>query len=471
MKLMRKYCLSLALAMASGFGFSASAKDVTLTLDQANAVARQAFIAKDYRTANTLSYGVLQQRPNDTRALVMAAATDPSLGQAKRGWQAGRRAFKLAKDPTLKYEAAFFTASAAVSQERYNSAKYWLRQAYQAAPNDVSKARVSQIFKNVRRKSPLTVNLDFNVSPSSNINNGSREDTSYIGFFGGQAQLSADAQALSGMQYRGSAAFQYKLGETTRKRTVLNFGVDARYYSLSPSSKADLQAEDDARTLAGLEPRNVRASEFSYETLYAGVTQQVLSEDKRSSLTYGFSLGQSWYGGSSLSRFAGVNLRKFKVLTPARSIRYGLSAQRQFRLDNKRNSSNVVSLTGSVSQLIKDRGLLTVGGYVRDTNSQSNEIDNTALGLTLSYKLSKPVFAKTQLEMSMALQRAEYETSVIYGDRRDNRLSLSSTLTFSDINYYGFSPTATLSASRTNSTVDRYSTDSLGINLGLRSSF
>ena len=70
------------------------------------------------------------------------------------------------------------------------------------------------------------------------------------------------------------------------------------------------------------------------------------------------------------------------------------------------------------------------------------------------------------------MQRAEYETSVFYVvDRADNRISAASTLIFSDFSYFGFSPTATLSASRTNSNVGRFSTDNYGINIGLRSSF
>jgi hypothetical protein len=328
------------------------------------------------------------------------------------------------------------------------------------------------LFQGVKQRSPLTVQLDFNISPSSNINNGSREETTGLDLFGGgQAALSVDAQAISGLQYRGSAVFRYKLAESNTKRTTLNFGVDARYYTLSSKSKAELLAEDDARELLGQARRNIDGSNFSYETIYGGISQQVIAADKKSSMTYVFSAGQSWYGGSTLSRFAGGNIQRIQVLSPARSVQYGLSAQRQFRLDNKRNSSNIVTLNGSFNQVLQGRGLLSLGGYVRDTNSQSNEIDNTAVGLTLSYRLDKPIFAKTKVELSLGLQRAEYETSVFYGDRNDNRLTASSTFTFGDINYFGFSPTATVSASRTNSTVGRFSTESLGINIGLRSAF
>lgn len=451
---------------------SAAAQDVTVTFDQANILARQAFAAKDFVSANKLSYSVLQQRPDDPAALVMAAATDPALGQGDRGWRQGRRAFKLAKDPTLRFEAAYFTASAAVSEERYNSAKYWLRRAYQVAPNDAAKARVGQLFKGVAQRSPLTVNLNFDISPSSNINNGSREDSFQSTFNGGSVlSLSPDAQALSGLQYSASAAFQYKLSETASKRTTLNFGLQARYYSLSSSSKADLKAFDDAQEAIGFDRRNITAADFKYETIYAGLRQQIVAKDQKSSLSYGFTLGQSWYGGNSLSRFIGGNISRVQVLNPTRSVQYGLSAQRQSRIDSKRRSSNIVGVNAALVQQFKGSGRLSFGGYVRDTNSPSNEVDNTSIGLNLSYRFENPVFAKTQLELSMDLQRSEYETSVFYDDRIDNRLSLSSTLTFADINYFGFSPTATISAARTNSTVDRFSTETLGINIGLRSSF
>ena len=449
-----------------------SAKEVVVSLDIANAIARQAFIEKDYKTANKLSYGVLSKRPDDAAALVVVAATDPALGFPRRGRDAAKRAFRLTSDPRLRYEAAFFAGTAAAQEESYTASKYWLRRAYQIAPDQASKNQVSKLFRTVAQRSPLTVQLNFNISPSSNINNGSREETTVLQLFGGsQVQLSVDAQALSGLQYRGAAAFEYKLDETEKKRTVLNFGVDAQYYTLSSSSKADLAAEDAARIAMGADPRNISGSNFSYETVYAGLRQQLLSDDKKSSLSYGFTLGQSWYGGSTLSRFAGVNLGRVQVLSPTRSVQYGISAQRQFRLDNKNNSSNVVTLNSRFNQLYRGKGLLSLGAYVRDTNSRSNEIDNTALGLTLSYRLEKPIFANTQFELALSAQRSEYETSILYGDRRDNRLSVTSVFTFSDINYFGFSPTATLSASRTNSTVSRFSTDSYGVNIGLRSSF
>ncbi len=450
---------------------SALAQQVEVTLDQANALARSAFIAKDYRTANTLSYGVLSKRPNDAAALVTVAATDPQLGFAKRGREAGKRAFRLTNDPQLKYEAAFFTAAAASTEEKFSAAKYWLRRAYHLAPNDAAKRQTSQQFRALRQRDPLSVRLQFNVSPSSNINNGSREETSYLQFLGGQGDLSADAQALSGLQYSGSAAFQYKLNESQWQRTTLNFGLNATYYTLSSSSKADLAADDAARISRGQAPREIDGSDFSYETIYVGINRQVLAKDQKSSLSYGLTLGQSWYAGSSLSRFISTNLQRNQALTQTRSIRYGISAQRQFRLDNKDSSANIVSLSTTLTQQFQGSGQLSFGAFVRDTNSRSSQVDNSAVGLTASYRFEKPVFAKTQLELSLGLQRAEYETSVIFGDRNDTRLTASSTFIFNDVDYYGFSPTATISASRTNSSVDRFSTDKLGINIGLRSSF
>jgi hypothetical protein len=460
--------------LAIGLTWSAPsfAKDIVLTLDQANVLARQAFIAKDFKTANALSYGVLSKRPDDAAALITVAATDPRLGFAKRGREAGRRAFKLAKDPQLKYEAAFFTAAAASTEEKFTAAKIWLRRAYHLAPTDTQKAQTSRQFRALRRRDPLSIQLQFDVSPSSNINNGSREETSFLNIFGGgQARLSVDAQALSGLQYSTSAAFQYKLNESATRRTTLNFGLSTTYYTLSSSSKADLAAEDAARVANGQSARNIDGSNFSYETIYAGINQIAIAQDGKSSLSYGLTAGQSWYGGSSLSRFLSTNLQRNQSLGPTRSIRYGISAQRQFRLDNKNNSSNIVSLSSTIAQQFKGHGLLSYGGYVRDTHSRSSQIDNTALGLSMSYRFEKPVIGKTQLELSLGLQRAEYETNAIFGDRRDNRVTASSTFIFNDVDYFGFSPTATISASRTNSTVDRFSTEKLGVNIGLRSSF
>lgn len=469
----RSALLAAVLAIGVSAPLSGFAKDVVVSLDQANAIARKAFLDKKYETANQLSYGVLSKRPDDPAALVIAAATDPLLGQPKRGRKAAVRAFRLSKDPKLKFEAAYFAASAATTEERFNTSKYWLRRAYQLAPDDASKARVGQLFKNVARRSPLTVNLNFNITPSSNINNGSRQDTSLLNIAGGSStDLSADAQALSGWQYSGSAVFTYKLSETARKRTSLNFGAFVRYNSLSSSAKADIKAENDALIAGGMSPRDISASDFNHETIFLGLRQQLVAEDKKSSLSYGLSLGQSWYGGSTLNRYVTGTLSRVQVLSPTRSIQYGLRAQRNFRFDSKLNSSNVLTLNTGLNQRLEGKGLLSFGAYLRDTNSESRQIDNTAIGLTLSYRPEKPVFGKTKLELSMALQRAEYEPNFLFVEtRKDNRMSVSSTLTFADINYYGFSPTATFTASRTNSTVGRFNTESLGLNLGLRSSF
>ena len=462
MRRFREYGAILAISVASTFG--ASAEDVVVTLDQANQIARQAFINNNYAAANSLSYEVLQKRPDDAKALVMVAATDPQLGRAKQGREAGRRAFHLAKDPQLKFEAAFFTAAAAATEEKFTASKYWLRRAFQLAPNDAAKAQTSRQFKVLRQRDPLSVTLNFNISPSSNINNGTRETTDGQDPFGGGAgNFSADAQALSGLKFRVAAAFSYKLKESARARLSANFGVSADYYRLSSSSQADLDADPLSRISS--------AGDLSYETVYAGIRQQTIAEDQKSSLTYGFSLGQNWYGGSPLSYFASANITRAQALSPTRSLRYGLSAQRQFRLDDKDSSSNTVVVSASLNQRIAGSGALNFGGFIRDTNSNSTQIDNTALGLNLSYRFEKPVFAKTQLELSLGVQRAEYETNSFFGDRRDNRITASSTLIFSDINYFGFSPTATLTAQRTNSSVARFRTESLGINIGLRSSF
>jgi hypothetical protein len=183
--------------------------DISLTIPAARELARDAFVQGNIPLSNRLGHELVAVDPNDTTGLLVLSATEPMLNRAKEGRRAGKRAFKLAGDPSLKFESAFLTSRAALKEGRYGTSQYWLRRAYNLAESDAQKAEISKAFNFVRVVSPWRAQASFDVAPSSNLNGGSSteyllvDDTSTFGF------LSGNAQALSGT--RASIQGQYRV--------------------------------------------------------------------------------------------------------------------------------------------------------------------------------------------------------------------------------------------------------------------
>ena len=133
--------------LAAGLMATATQAQTTIDIpiDQAGAVARQAFLAGDLRTAIQIAEAVLTQNPDDRTALLVLAAAAPQAGNSARGVETGARAWRLSESGPARYEAARLTAIAAAADNRLTTAAFWMRLALFDAPVELTDEKMASL--------------------------------------------------------------------------------------------------------------------------------------------------------------------------------------------------------------------------------------------------------------------------------------------------------------------------------------
>jgi len=105
------------------------------------------------------------------------------------------------------------------------------------------------------------------------------------------------------------------------------------------------------------------------------------------------------------------------------------------------------------------------------SDSDADYLDYTQRSISASYGLADPV-GPARLEFGISLSDKHHDRSGLTTDGRDERtLKASVTAALPEMELYGFIPTITFNAERTDANIDLYETDNYGIQLGIRSAF
>ncbi|SDW26642.1 Protein of unknown function [Litoreibacter albidus] len=427
-----------------------------INLDEARALTYQLVADGQYDSASALARTVLQSDPNDHAALLALAQAEQGAGRMASALSASKAAWRNSHTDAQKYSSSVVAAQALNADGKPLRAQFWLRRAAEHAPNDTFRARAKQGFKYVQNKNPMRVHLRLSVAPSSNINNGSKSDT--IEIAGLPFSISGDAQALSGVEYNLGATLSYRLPKIGDWALTASTSFDAKSYSLS----------SDAQALAP----TVSSSDYAFQELDARISARRIDADGKGATNLSFKVGENWYGGSALTKFAGINFGRQIKAGKQSTLAFNLGVERQWRQDTDLRSANVVSASSTWGHRFAGGNSVWVTGYASDTASDSAAIAQQTLGARVRYAPAKPIFAKTSLELSLGYQNKRFDRALPLFDRRvDDTINASATMTFNDLDYFGFAPTAELSASKTSSTVTQYDVEDLGLKLGLRSTF
>lgn len=460
MRGLRALALVLGLVPAGLPGAGAAAPQ-TVTPDAMRALGFQALTDGDARRALRFADALLERDAADPAALILRARAARELADYGQSRQAARAAWAAAETAAQRYGAALAMAQALASDGRRTEAQFWLRRAAEAAPSPAARAIAMRDFQYVRARNPLQIRLDFSVAPSSNVNNGSRHQ--FIELFGLPFLLSPDAQALSGGTASAGVSLRYRLAESQVSRTELRLAGSYRHVWLSASSRAA------APTAKG--------SDYSFAALEAGLSQR--RRVGRGEISFGGTVGHNWYGGRDLSDYLRLDLG---VEAPAavepgqflhRAVLHGgVSVERQWRRDAPQRSADQISLTGGLAQPLAsgDRLRLTAGW--RHVSSRAADVSHQAVSARLGWDRAEPLPGGLRLSMGVAAEARDYgATAMAPQGRRDLRLEADLSVTFTRMDYLGFSPVLDLRATRSGSNVTLYDGRDYGVSLGFRSNF
>jgi hypothetical protein len=407
------------------------------------------------RMALALVEALLQRDAADFGTWLLASRLRRDMGDADGALQAARMASKLAKTDTQAYQSSMLVAQALSTAGRRTEAQLWLRWAAEQAPDARAKATALRDFRYVRSRNPLSIRLNIDVAPSSNINNGSSQDI--VTLFGLPFQLSGAAQALSGTRIAGGAELKWRFDGTAARQSEAVLSTFHQSYVMSE------EAKQQAPTASG--------SDFAYSSVALTFRQKLAPEPGRGYWTWELGGGRSWYGGSPYTDFVTAGLERTFRLGRSATLSLGGDVEVQNRLDGSNFWSEAVTLDAALFRRLPSRSQVRLDFAIETSSSNDSSLEYTAYSLAAQYQLGKPVM-DTIVTFSGGVEWRDFPVSPYKaGGRADLSGRLGVELLFPKVDYWGFAPVLTMEQSLRHSDVDLYDSDTISVKLGIRSVF
>ncbi|OSQ48232.1 tetratricopeptide repeat protein [Marivita geojedonensis] len=454
---MTRWSRRIALTLgAVAFAAAQASAQAILNPAQMRELAGQAVLQGQAGLAYDLSGALIQRDDADLNAHLIRSRAARDLGRYDDALSHARSAWKLAEDEDAKYAAALAMAQALSSSGRRTAAQLWLRRAVQLASTDARKARATEDFRYVRRQNPWATALRFSVAPSSNINNGSRNETSELFGLPFEFSLEGEARALSGVEISTGLSTRYRLRESAMRRTDLLFGLSHRTYVLS----------DEARDIAP----DADGADFATSSVFVGVQEDYALPGGKAQLGWNARIGRTWYGGDPLLSYNRIGATYRRAAGDTGVLNLSLSREGQKGHDTREDATIWSGQIGYGMALANGNRVSLSTGFT-ESRSDADYLDYSQRMIAASYGLAKPV-GPAQLEFGLSVSQKIHDRSSLTTDGRDERtIKATVTAVLPDMDFYGFVPTITFNAERTEANIDLYETENFGVQLGIRSTF
>ncbi len=451
---------AMAAAVLALAALPALAKPLQLSVDAMRQLAFETVQAGYAKDGLTLTDALLARDPSDATALIIRSQALRALNRLPEAQQAARKAWAASDTDKGRFGASMAMAQALSSGGRRTAAQIWLRRAAEHAPSPRAYDIARRDFDYVKSRNPWALTVTGQAAPSSNVNNGSRRDYMTVSGLPFEFEIAPESQALSGFEFGlGLAATHRFSPRAPHRQTEARFGFSGQAVALSAAARA---AAPEAP-----------ASDYSYLALEAGLShQRLLDAAGVNTLRLSGTLGHNWYGGDDLSDYLRLSLGLDHKLAQG-SLSFGVWADHTQRADSPMQSSDrlAISLGYAVAVGANLRDRLTLAVEAADTASASVEVRSREASLSLGWQKAEPV-AGIALAAGVTLSHEVFALSrYATGGRADLKLQANLSMTFTSIDYMGFSPVLNLQASRNQSNSALHDRENFGISIGIKSAF
>jgi hypothetical protein len=194
-----------------------------------------------------------------------------------------------------------------------------------------------------------------------------------------------------------------------------------------------------------------------------------LNSDRRGEFSFDTEAGQTWYGGNRYASYLRGQVQQSLIVEGNRRLRFGGDVERQW--GQATPDVDTLGLSASMTQAFANGNSAYLGLFAKATQSIDPGSEYSEVTLRTGLALRKPMMGAA-LQFGLGFSWRDYDISRDSRDgRQDKRLFVDVTAIFKDIDYYGFNPTVTLSASTTDSNVGLYDVNRVGLNIGISSAF
>jgi len=461
---------------------------------------------------------ILAVKPNNLDALILRSRAALAMEDWDTAQALAKQAYRSTENRNAKFSTARLAAIAHGNAGEDTRGQLWLRRARQFAPDEERAAQVAQEFQLLARRNPWSTSLQFGITPSSNVNGGSTEESLFAPSTGRVFDFSVDARDLPGLEITGGLQSTYRLSVTENAATFLTFGGNFRAIALQQSA---VDKENDKRLAvveraaeaaelalvgineeraqyaegepipdelfgrfasattavngpANFEEQVVKGRDFSSVSISAGVLHRRILQEGWEPTSFRLDLNRLWYSGDPLSWQYSASVAHTVPLSDELDLTFRISqtGRQVFEFDGN-DAYSVKSADGRVglSYQFANKDRLSVSLNATEADSSNASRDYSQRGIYADYAFGR-AFAGMQLGVGLGYNQRDYGFDGIVGlDRADDIYSFNARSQFTEIEYYGFQPVISLNASRTESVNERFDVDTVRIGFDLRSSF
>ncbi len=349
----------------------------------------------------------------------------------------------LADDPSLTLVRAELAQTLFLLEED-DSAKHHLNLLMAEAPNDYEAQGIRSFIDTIDARRPFKFSAYVSVAPSTNVNNGSSNDTIYAPLWGVDMDIDDSSREQSGIGFSTgfSAGYSHRLGNDFS--VVLGGGVNATLYTDPDFNMYSASQSAELRYL------------LTDGFLGAGL---VASENMKND-----EIGLSYYS-------YGPRISLQKAITP--QDRINLSSVYEWRTypDSSSNDGTALMVDGSWNHAFDSSLTASLGaGYDRikaETDFISYETYSGSFGL---YK-ELPKGITVDLNGEVRLSEFDAMHPIAGVTRKDTRLTGTVALTKRDFNIWGYAPSLEYTYVYNDSNISLYEFDSHALDFRLSKDF
>lgn len=439
-------------------------------INTVQAQAEAALVNGNPALAADLTAQLLETNPNDSAALFILALAQADLGDLRQSAVTAGLAYRTAPTERSRLQAAQLAGGARFSLKQYARAELWLRRAANHITTEQEAETVVRAFQRAQQANPLSLQFGAQITPSDNINGGSESETFRLEGIDIDFFLPPERLALSGTEYSASAQASYRLSQSAVQMTSVGGFLFGRTFTLSPETQEaipDLSGSDLSQIFAEVSLTHRR---------------QIFDDVGPTLVSLGF--GRIWYGGEPYSEYRSFSLDQVFPISSDAQLRIGGGIKDQTALVPQFSTVPGFDPTDSVPlgdpiiydlrgtyarTLANNDGLqLSLSAAVSDGGFENTFTEYRG---RINYKIAKPIW-DTRFSFSFELGHKSYDEFTISLDgRRDVFATFGATAVFEKISYFGFSPSATISATRTESDVDIFTSSQIQAGIGAESNF
>jgi hypothetical protein len=430
-----------------------------MSIDEARAMGIAAIEVSRPDVAADIARQMLAKDADDPFARFLLARALMEMGDLPTARAEARLAFRAARSPEQRHQAARLAAQAAWNEGRPTIAQYWLHRSAAAAPAEVSRGERLRELAAVRNANPVDLTFGFSAVPSDNVNDGASSEFNIIDGVPVVGWLSPDGQALPGVVSHLRAGVGYRLPDAPNLRA--NLLLDWRRVDLSSDARA---------RVPDLDPRS-----FDAGRIEAGLTRSWRTEGAPYMAQVGVTAGAQMDGRHLSYRYLRLDGSYARGISETTVIEVGGAVERRGQRPGTTGPDWATSVSLGFRHILPGEDIIGARVFASHFDTPVFGRSSLSLGFDVTYRRAKPIGP------AMLFARAGYAETrfddymvgfiTVPGGRQDQTFSAGLSLSFPKQEFWGFTPALSITHRETRSNVSRFETKRSGVSLGLAAQF